>query len=96
MADQLLKRLTAIRRAHGSSQLVVATCMGIHPDSLRHIESGLRPIPDFQHGRITWIRRFLKCAEATTEEEREALLLASDSFLRQFGDWLRDLRQRDP
>ncbi len=96
MADQLLKRLKAIRTGHGPSQLVVAACMGIHPDSLRHIESGLRPIPDFLHGRIAWIRSFLKCVEATPEEEREALELAARSVVEQFDEWLRDLNRHVP
>jgi hypothetical protein len=68
--------------------------MGIRTDSLRHIEKGRRPLPDFLHGRIVWVRSYLKCVGATPNEEQEAISLASHEFLGQFEEWLHDVETR--
>lgn len=68
--------------------------MGVGKDSLRHIERGRRPLPDFLHGRIKWVRQYLTCISATADEEKEALSLATHSFVEQFADWLRDLENQ--
>jgi transcriptional regulator with XRE-family HTH domain len=95
VAVDLLTVLKTIRERHRKSQDVIAECMGISRDTYRHIEKRRRPLPDFRHGLIAWLRRFLKCADATEQEEREAISAASQEFVEQFADWLRDIEKQD-
>ena len=92
---QLVQRLVTIRQQHNVSQQSVADCMGIRNDTLRHAERGRRPLPDFMHGRIDWVRLYLKCVGATPLEEKEVMELAAHEFLTIFSEWMRDLEDRN-
>lgn len=88
---RLMRRLRALREARGLSQDKTAECMHMHPDSYRRIESGRHHLPDFRHGLIDWIRRFLECVGTSTDEQEEILALTAQVFVEQFAAWQRDL-----
>ena len=94
MDTELVRRLVSIRKEHRVSQMTLASRMGIRHDTLRHIEKGRRPLPDFMHGRIDWVRRYLKFVAATPEEEKEVLALTSHEFVDAFAAWMLDLENR--
>jgi transcriptional regulator with XRE-family HTH domain len=89
MADPLVSLLKRIREAHGNSQVEIEACMGLPPDTYRHIERGRRPLPDYRHNLVDWILRFLDCVKATREEHDTIVKVMSDEILREFGKFLR-------
>ena len=90
MADPLVPLLRKVRVAHGKSQAQVEECMGLPPDTYRHIEKGRRPLPDYRHDLVDWILKFLDCTDATREEREEIVKVLSDEILRKFERFLRD------
>jgi hypothetical protein len=90
----LVEFMKALRERRGMSIGDVERCMKIPTDTYRHIERRRRPLPDFQHGLIEFVRGYLQCVDATPEEDEVALKLASDAFVLQFAEWLDDVRNR--
>jgi Helix-turn-helix domain len=93
-SPDLADYLKALRERHKVSIGILERRMDLPKDTYRHIERHRRPLPDFQHGLIEFVRLFLRSVGATPEEEREVLELASRDLVRQFSEWMDDLRQR--
>jgi hypothetical protein len=91
----LIAFMKTLRLRSGKSLKAVEECMNVGADTYRHVESRLRPPRDFQHGFIAWLRDFLRCVDATPEDEKHAIDLAARAILDQFADWMDDLRNRD-
>jgi transcriptional regulator with XRE-family HTH domain len=92
--EQLTERLKAIRNRSGRSRREVAKCMEIGIDTLRLYENANRPLPDFLHGLIAWVKKFLECVDATPDEQQEVLILASRLFVEKFAGWKLDDENR--
>ena len=60
--------------------------MGIPFGTLRHIETGRRPLPGLQDGLSKWIERFLSCVEATVEEREQLSRLAARVLFLEWND----------
>jgi transcriptional regulator with XRE-family HTH domain len=84
----LLKR---IRARHEISLRDMEICMGLPPDTLRHILKGRRLLPGIQEGLKEWIENFLRCAQATPEEQEQVRRLLARLLLL---DWSEDLDAR--
>lgn len=93
MREPLVVLLKNIRTAHKCSQAAVADCMGIATDAYRHIERGRRPLPDFRHHLVAWVRDFEECVQASIEERKQLLTLLTDQVLRDFSILIDDLNQ---
>src|SRR5262245_45739796 len=83
MSDPLVQFLKALREEHGQTQSQVAGCVGLAAGSYRHIERGRRPLPDFRHGLVEWVKRFLACVQGTPEEGQQGLELMTREFTAQ-------------
>ncbi len=94
MADALVVFLKALREDHDKTPVEVAVCMSYAYDYYRRLESGRRNLPDYRHGLVQWVRRFLRCVEATPEEEQHGLELMAREFTVQFAEWQSELEQR--
>jgi hypothetical protein len=90
----LVDALKALRERHGMSIGDIERCLKLATDTYRHIERRRRPLPDFQHRLIPWLRTFLRCVGATRDEEQEVMEYASKALLEQFSEWMDDLRSR--
>ena len=90
----LVDHLKAVRERHGVSIGKVERDMDLPRDTYRHIEARRRPLLDLQHGLVEWLRAFLRIVGATTEEEEEAIKLASNMLVQEFSTWLEAIRQR--
>jgi len=95
MADRqaLVHLLRRVREAHGLSQADVEVCMGLAPDTYRHIERGRRLLPDLWHGLVEWVRQFEACVGATTDERKAILEALSRAIIDRLAELLDDLRQ---
>lgn len=71
----LVQQLAAVRKAHSVSQLTLEMRMLLPVDTIRHIERGRRPLPDLHKGLVEWVKRYLECVGATSEE-RDRIVLA--------------------
>ncbi len=91
LAEDLVRKLVKLRNKYGRSQEYVAFKMGIFPDTLRHIEKGRRPMPDFAHGRVEWIHAYLVAVGASEEEQEEVIKNIADLLAGEFTEWLREL-----
>jgi transcriptional regulator with XRE-family HTH domain len=80
--------LIQVRNAHGKKKSEVARCMGMTLNAYRHYETGKSHLPDFLHGRMAWVRKFLECVGATPDEIEHARGIAASQVLREFEDRL--------
>lgn len=90
----LIAFMKELRLRSKKSRRSVEDCMQVGKDTYRQVETYYRPPPDFQHGFVQWLRDFLRCVGATPEEEQTAMDLASRVLVKQFADWMDDLRNR--
>jgi hypothetical protein len=86
--------MKALRKRSGLSIGDVERCMKIPKDTYRHIERRRRPLPTVDRGLIEFVRTYLGCVGATSEDEKEAFQLATHSVVEQFADWMRDMQDR--
>ena len=87
----LVSLLRAIRKQHKMSQLRVEVCMELPINTLRHIERGRRPLPRRAHGLSLWIKRYLDCVKADTDERKQVVELMSRQILVEFSELLEDV-----
>ena len=92
MQDPFVNLLRTIREQHDVSQRRLAKCMRILAATYRHIERGRRPLPDFRHGLVAWIKRWEDCVGCTREERQEILDQLSRQILTEFSVLLDDVR----
>ena len=60
--------------------------MDIPFGTLRHIETGRRPLPGLQDGLSKWIEHFLDCVQATAEEREQLSRLAARVLFLEWGN----------
>lgn len=93
MTDELVEYLKKVREAHGISQETLAKRMGILGDTLRHIEKGRRPLPDYRNGFVEFVRLYLAGCGATPSEQSRAVELARKPIEDKLARWRQELEE---
>lgn len=77
MASELVEYIKQVRAAHGISIEEIGRCMPEDPAYIADVESGKRHPPDWMSGKlIDWVKLYMRCCQATTEEQSHAEGLA--------------------
>jgi transcriptional regulator with XRE-family HTH domain len=93
--EPLTNVLADIRQSHHLSQKEVEILMEVPEGTIRHIEAGRRSPPDFSHGRVAWARKFMRCVQATKEEEIRVHDVLTREILQQFSKWVAEIQDTD-